>query len=99
MKRAGLARAASEHATGYSQLLRRCLAKDRRERLPDIADARLEINETLTAPSGDAVATTMLLPRVPLWRRAVAPTLTLILGGLIVGPRRRGPSRVRRRRM
>jgi serine/threonine-protein kinase len=45
----------------------------------------LEINETLTAPSGDQVSTTMLVPRVPRWRRAVAPILTLILGGLIVG--------------
>ena len=66
-------------------LIRRCLAKDRRERLPDAAVARLEINEALAAPSSDPVATMMRLPRMPLWRRAVAPALTLILGGLIVG--------------
>jgi serine/threonine protein kinase len=59
------------------KLIRRCLAKDRRERLPDAADARLEINEALTAPSSDAVATTTLLPHVPLWRRAVVPTLSV----------------------
>jgi serine/threonine protein kinase len=52
------------------KLIRRCLTKDRRERLAAAADARLEIKETLTAPSGDVAATTMLLPRVPLWRRA-----------------------------
>jgi eukaryotic-like serine/threonine-protein kinase len=67
------------------KLIRRCLAKDRRERLSDAADARLEINETLTAPSGDALPATTLLARVPLWRRAVAPTLSLVLGGLTVG--------------
>jgi hypothetical protein len=67
------------------KLLRGCLNKDRRDRLPDIGVARLEINEALTAPSGDGVTTTMRLPGVPLWRRTVAPTLALILGGLIVG--------------
>jgi eukaryotic-like serine/threonine-protein kinase len=33
------------------KLLRRCLEKDRRRRLADVADARLEIDEALTAPS------------------------------------------------
>jgi WD40 repeat protein len=67
------------------KLIRRCLAKDRRERLSDAADARLELNEALTPGSGDAVDMTMLLPRVPLWRRAMLPTLALISSGLIVG--------------
>jgi serine/threonine-protein kinase len=67
------------------KLLRGCLNKDRRERLPDIGVARLEINEALTAPFGEAVAATRQLPGVPLWRRALAPTLAVILGGLIVG--------------
>ncbi len=33
------------------KLLRRCLEKDRKKRLADIADARFEIDEALTAPS------------------------------------------------
>ena len=37
-------------------LLRRCLEKDRRERLPDIGVARLEIKEALSAPLTDQVA-------------------------------------------
>jgi serine/threonine protein kinase len=35
------------------KLLRRCLEKDRKRRLADIADARLEIEEALTAPDTD----------------------------------------------
>jgi serine/threonine protein kinase/Tol biopolymer transport system component len=38
------------------RLLRRCLEKDRRRRLADIADARLEIEEALLAPSADSPA-------------------------------------------
>jgi len=36
------------------RLLRRCLEKDRRRRLSDAADARLEIDEALNTPSADA---------------------------------------------
>ena len=35
------------------RLLRRCLQKDRRERLADIADARLEIQDALRSPRGN----------------------------------------------
>ncbi len=34
-------------------LLRRCLSKDPRQRLHDIADARIEIEEAIAAPEGD----------------------------------------------
>ena len=36
------------------RLLRRCLARDPKRRLPDIAVARLEIDETLATPPGDS---------------------------------------------
>ena len=38
------------------KLLRRCLEKDRKKRLADAADARLEIEEALTAPAVEATA-------------------------------------------
>ena len=38
------------------RLLRRCLVKDRRQRLSDIADARLELDEALSPPPAGAVA-------------------------------------------
>ena len=37
------------------RLLRRCMEKDRAHRLADIADARLDIDEILTAPAGEVV--------------------------------------------
>jgi Tol biopolymer transport system component len=39
-------------------LLRRCLEKDRRKRLADAADARLEIEDALAAPTAEAAAVT-----------------------------------------
>jgi Tol biopolymer transport system component len=40
--------------TAVRRLLRRCLEKDRMRRLPDAADARLEIDEALSPLAGDA---------------------------------------------
>ena len=40
------------------RLLRRCLEKDRRKRLPDIGVARLDIDEALTGPAGDTTVGT-----------------------------------------
>ena len=40
----------------FRRLLRRCLEKDRKRRLADIADARLEIDDVLSAPHADAAA-------------------------------------------
>jgi Tol biopolymer transport system component len=40
--------------TSIRRLLRRSLVKDRRERLSDIADARLEIDDARTSPATDA---------------------------------------------
>jgi eukaryotic-like serine/threonine-protein kinase len=40
------------------RLLRRCLDKNAKERLRDIGDARLEIKEALTAPTGETVVAT-----------------------------------------
>ncbi|MCH7490384.1 MAG: serine/threonine protein kinase, partial [Gemmatimonadetes bacterium] len=37
-------------------LLRRCLAKDRKRRLHDIADARVELEETIADPSGSSLS-------------------------------------------
>jgi eukaryotic-like serine/threonine-protein kinase len=41
---------------GIRQLLMRCLAKDPRRRLHDIADARLELDQAQSEPAGDADA-------------------------------------------
>ena len=44
-------------------LLRRCLQKDRRQRLRDIADARFLLEDASTAPSLDLHAAPARLPR------------------------------------
>ena len=44
----------AETPAAIRRLLRRCLEKDRNRRLSDAADARLEIDEVLAAPIGEA---------------------------------------------
>ena len=51
------------------KLLARCLDKDRKKRLADMADARFELDEALTAPATRGVATLVLV--APRWRRAL----------------------------
>ncbi len=46
----------SETPSRIRDLLRRCLQKDPRRRLHDIADARIEIEEALSAPAGTPAA-------------------------------------------
>jgi Tol biopolymer transport system component len=54
------------------RLLRRSLQKDRKRRLPDIADARLEIDEAVATPAIDAPATsTVPSAPQPSWRVAL----------------------------
>jgi len=60
------------------RLLQRCLAKDLRSRLHDIADARLELEDTLAG----RVATTVTVPRR---RRAGTPLLAGVATGLAIG--------------
>ena len=51
---ARLGRLPATTPTSIRRLLRRWLVKDRRERLPDITDARLEIDDARTSPGADA---------------------------------------------
>ena len=69
--------------TSIRKLLRRCLDKNRKRRLADIADARFEIDEALTAPSAAevAAASPATVPRA-LWKR-VAP----VAAGIVVTAR------------
>jgi serine/threonine-protein kinase len=75
--------------TAVRRLLRRCLEKDRKRRVDSAADARLEIEEALTAPpaSDGATAPTGAALR-PAWARAlpwaVAGALAAGLGGVLV---------------
>jgi serine/threonine-protein kinase len=52
------------------RLLRRCLDKDRKRRLDSAADARLDIDEALLAPIGEASVATAPTPKAT-WTRAL----------------------------
>jgi serine/threonine protein kinase/Tol biopolymer transport system component len=67
------------------RLLRRCLEKERRRRLDSAADARMEIEEALTAPSpADAAAAQReAAPRLA-WSRALTWTLAASTLGLAI---------------
>ena len=64
--------------TPIRRLLRRCLEKDRRRRLADAADARLEMDEAL-ASSGDASAMSLPMQKAA-WVRALPWAVVGLLG-------------------
>ena len=64
------------------RLLARCLAPDRRERLSDLADARLEIDEALSPRPPAGWDTDSAVGRARTWRRWVAPTALALIGTL-----------------
>ncbi len=65
------------------RLLRRCLEKDRRRRLESAADARLDIDEALAAPSVEASAGSVAAQPAA-WRRALPWALASALGLAVV---------------
>jgi serine/threonine protein kinase/Tol biopolymer transport system component len=67
-------------------LLHRCLAKDPRHRLHDIADARVEIEEVLSGPTPPARRSLLARwrPRVLRVARWLAPALVLVSGSALV---------------
>jgi eukaryotic-like serine/threonine-protein kinase len=68
---------------GIQTLLRRCLVKDRKRRLADAADARLEIDEALSDSSQFDDRADAPAPRT--WHTAAIAASALVAGGLIVG--------------
>jgi serine/threonine-protein kinase len=65
-------------------LLRRCLEKDRKRRLADSADARLEIDEALTMPEGDSATESRAPSLSGLPRSVLAGAGGFLLGSLLV---------------
>src|SRR5262249_40405519 len=60
-------------------LLRRCLAKDRKERWHAVADVRLELVAIMPDPRGLRFQTTPGVERRPLWRRALQTVAPVII--------------------
>jgi len=73
--------------TNIGVLLRRCLEKDPRRRLHDIADAAIEINETLNLPAiAPPTTTTSLEIAHPTgWKKLIAVSAVCLLLGIIMG--------------
>ena len=71
----------AETPTLIKVLLRRCLEKDPKKRLHDIADARLEIETPASFPSEAAQA-----PRRPSLLWLVAGAAVMLLAGILIGP-------------
>ncbi len=67
-------------------LLQRCLQKDPKQRLRDIGDARISIEEVLSGAPETSPSAAAALASVPFWRRALPWALAgLVAGALIAG--------------
>ena len=68
------------------RLLRRCLEKDRKHRLSDAADARLEIDDALSGAASESVAApAAAIVRPSMWRRVLPIAAAAVFGGLVGG--------------
>jgi len=69
------------------ELLRRCLCKGLKQRLHDIADARLEIEDVLAAPAVETAATfsPVTAQSTLRWRRVAVSAALIIIGASIAG--------------
>jgi hypothetical protein len=67
------------------RLLRRCLEKDRKRRLADAADARLEIEEGLTAPSAADEAGAQPARAWRQQRTVAIASITFVAGAVVMG--------------
>ncbi|MGE5833850.1 MAG: protein kinase domain-containing protein, partial [Acidobacteriota bacterium] len=59
-------------------LLRRCLARDRKTRIPEISTVRFLLQDALTEPSAPQPVPVVVAPARPLWKRAVPVALAAI---------------------
>jgi serine/threonine-protein kinase len=68
------------------RLLRRALEKDRRRRLADAGDLRLEIDDASSSTTDAiAVASSDAFPRPPAWRLPLIVAVAVVVGALIAG--------------
>ncbi len=64
--------------------LRRCLQKDPKQRVPDIAAMRLALEGAFETGASQTVAP-VFVPQPVVWRRALPVAVALVVGGLAVG--------------
>ena len=66
------------------RLIARCLDRDVRQRLRDIGEARIVLDDPF-APASGGPAAPVLAPHAPLWRRAIPLVLCAIVAGALAG--------------
>ena len=66
------------------RLLRRCLVKDRKDRLGDASTIRIEIDEALRDPRAAGDVATAPSDRVPWWRRGLPWRITAVIVAVLV---------------
>ena len=66
------------------RLIRRCLVKDRRDRLHDVADARLEIAEATRAP-GTMTSEAEAVPGLKVWQRPLPAAIVASVLAAVIG--------------
>jgi serine/threonine-protein kinase len=67
------------------ELIRRCLAKNRKDRYHAIADVRVELEAIMADPLGLLVKGERVYAARPLWKRAIPVLVAAILAGTVAG--------------
>ena len=73
-----------ETPEGVRRLLRRCLERDRRERLQHVGDARVELKEALSSPDAPP-GLAARAPSLAIWQRPMPAVLSLVVVAAIAG--------------
>jgi len=68
---------------GIGTLIKRCLERDRKARIPEIGTVRFLLHDTLTAPPAPAPAAVVAPPRPPFWKRALPVAIAVLVTGAL----------------
>jgi serine/threonine-protein kinase len=68
---------------GIRTLLKRCLERDRKARIPEIGTVRFLLQDALTQPAAPAPAPVIVAPKRPFWKLAVPVALAAIAAGAL----------------
>ena len=81
---ADLDRLSPQIPASVMRLLRRCVTRDRKRRLPDIGVARLDLGDAMVDPAASLTADLTPL-HVPAWRRALPWVGGVLVGAVLMG--------------
>jgi eukaryotic-like serine/threonine-protein kinase len=69
---------------GVRTVIKRCLTRDRKTRIPEISTVRFLLQDALTAPAAPEPAPVVAAaPKTPLWKRAVPIALAALVTGAV----------------